>query len=118
MWNFQAWPNDWQALPQLQLSALGPLTALDSILVDIQRAIDAKLYYPALLVALTIPDICAALTLDKSVNVTARDYIRFVERYTVAEPGADPEAVNFIGVDGVMCYRLRCGVVHRGNSSA
>jgi hypothetical protein len=75
-------------------------------LTDVQRSIDARLYYPALLVALTVPEICAALTLDNSVFVKEKHYASFVDKY------ATPRG---LGCDGLMCYRLRGGVVHRAN---
>jgi hypothetical protein len=76
-------------------------------LEDINRAIAAKLYYPALAVALTVPEICVALTLEDSVFVTSKHYAAFVDKYT------SPPS---IGIDGAGCYQLRCGVIHRGNA--
>lgn len=90
----------------MNLPALSPFSPLASVLNDIQRAIDAKLYYPALLVALTVPEICAALALDRSVYVREKQYTAFVDKYT-SEPG--------LGVTGLDCYRIRGGVVHRAN---
>jgi hypothetical protein len=49
------------------LRALLPSSPLASVLADIQRCIDAKLYYPVLLIALTVPEICSALALDNTV---------------------------------------------------
>lgn len=90
----------------MKLPALSPFSPLSSILADIQRAIDAKLYYPALLVALTVPEICSALTLDNSVFVKEKHYVAFVDRYTTPKS---------LGCDGLTCFRLRGGVVHRAN---
>jgi hypothetical protein len=89
-----------------QLPALSPLSPLASVLDDIQRAIDARLYYPALLAALTLPEICAALSLDKSVFIKQKHYADFVDKYTTPKE---------LGLDGVDCYRLRGGVVHRAS---
>jgi hypothetical protein len=52
----------------MQAPLILPL-ALESILGDMRRAIEARLYYPAVLVALTLPEICAALELPNSVFV-------------------------------------------------
>jgi hypothetical protein len=82
---------------------------LASVLADIQWCIDAKLYYPALLIALTVPEISSALALDNTVFVKAEHYIPFVDKYTT------PEA---LGCDGQMCYRLRGGIVHRASCIA
>lgn len=71
-----------------------------------QRAIEARLYYPALLVALTIPDICMGLTLPKAEFVKKTHYVHFVDTYTT-EPG--------LGLDGTSCFQLRGGLVHRAD---
>ena len=89
-------------------SALPPSSPLGSILNDIQRALDAQLYYPALVVALTVPEICVALTVDNSVFIREAHYVAFVNKYTTPSE---------LGVDGQSCYRLRGGVVHRGNAA-
>jgi hypothetical protein len=83
-----------------------PLSPLASVLIDIERSVNAKLYYPALLVALTVPEICMALKLDKSEFVKERHYVEFVDTYT-----KPPD----LGLSGIDCYRLRGGVVHRAN---
>lgn len=87
-----------------ELSALSPISPLGSILADIERAIDARLYYPALLAALTIPEICAALALDRKVFIKEKHYVAFVDKYAIG-----------LGLSGTECYRLRGGVVHRAN---
>ena len=79
---------------------------LECVLGDMKRAIDARLYHPSVLVALTIPEICMALALEKNVFVKQRHYVDFVEKYTTK--------VN-LGIGAVDCYRLRGGVVHRAN---
>lgn len=79
---------------------------LENVLIDMKRSIEARLYYPALLVALTIPEICAALSLDRSLFVKQKHYVEFVDKYTTP-----PE----LGLSGLDCYRLRGGVVHRAS---
>lgn len=79
---------------------------LESILHDIRRSIDAKLYYPAALIALTIPDICSALALPNSIFVKESHYAGFVDKYTTQSE---------LGIDGIGCFRLRGGVVHRAS---
>lgn len=90
----------------------GPLPApLASILQDIQKALDAKLYYPALIVTLTLPEICAGMTLTPSENTVKKEhYIKFVETYA-------PNIDNALGLSGDECFQLRCGMVHRGGSA-
>lgn len=92
----------------MNLPALSPFSPLASVLQDIERAAQAQLYYPALLVALTVPEICCALALDNSVFVKEKHYAAFVDKFTTQ--GA-------LGLDGQSCYRLRGGLVHRANAA-
>lgn len=87
---------------------LAPLP-LERVLRDIKGAIAAKLYYPALLVALTVPEICAALALDRKVFVKEKHYVAFIDKYTT-----EPE----LGLSGIDCFRMRGGVVHRADFRA
>lgn len=81
---------------------------LESILNDIHRAIEAKLYYPALAVSLSLPDICVALTFTRDQFVKSEHYIAFVDKYAFGRG---------IGLTGEECYRLRGGVLHRANAA-
>lgn len=93
----------------MSLPALSPFSPLASVLNDVQRSIDAKLYYPALLVALTIPEVCAGLALDRDIFVKSKQYTAFVDTYG-NQAG--------LGCDGETCYRLRGGVIHRASMAA
>src|SRR5208337_978210 len=77
---------------------------LESALQDWKRAISAKLYYPALLVALTIPDICRGLELPRSEFVKRPHYVSFVDKYTTPAE---------LGLGGEACFMLRGGLVHK-----
>ena len=80
---------------------------LATILADIQKALDSKLYYLALAVALSIPDICASLECEPGkIWTNQQKYENWVERHL------EPFFKKFTAKD---CYRLRCGVLHRGN---
>lgn len=79
---------------------------LESVVLDMHRARDARLYYPCLLVALTLPEICSGLMLPRENFVKSTHYINFVDTYS-----SPPE----LGLDGQSCYRLRGGLVHRGD---
>lgn len=81
---------------------------LANILSDIRRCFDEKLYYPALTVALTLPEICASCLLPPTTFVKQDDYTRFLTDYVKNDD---------LGVDPLTCYRLRGGVVHRANAS-
>lgn len=79
---------------------------LEMIAHDVQRAIEARIYYPALLVTLTIPEICMGLMLSRSHFVKQKHYIEFVNTYTTPQE---------LGLDGASCYQLRGGIVHRAD---
>jgi hypothetical protein len=76
---------------------------LETIFADMWRSIEAKLYYPALIVALTIPDICVGLTMPKAEHVKKPHYNKFIADYGNRELPLEE------------CYMLRGGVVHRAD---
>jgi hypothetical protein len=80
---------------------------LASILDDISRAFANSLYYPALVVALTVPEICVTLCWDRNQMVKRKHYAEFIDKYTVPSE---------LGLEGESCYSLRGGVIHRGNA--
>ena len=82
---------------------------LEHIFQDMWRAFSARLYYPALLVALTLPEVCSALKLENDVFVRKKHYTEFVDAFTTPSE---------LGLDGVSCYRVRGGIVHRANAAA
>jgi hypothetical protein len=77
---------------------------LEMILQEIEKALEVKLYYLALTLSLTIPDICSALESPDGV-ATADRYKDWYRLYV------SPEYGNLTDVD---CYSLRNGVVHQG----
>lgn len=96
------------------ISSGGPLPALggersgqsrsplENIYEDIERALDHRLYYLALVVTASLPDVCAAL--EGHVPTDWRTY-RAWFRANVGDsltPFGEHE-----------CYELRCGVVHQ-----
>lgn len=83
------------------------ISPLEQILTDIERTIAAQAYYPALAVALTLPEICTTLCWDRDMFVKEKHYAAFVDNYTTEAN---------LGVDGITCYRIRGGVIHRGNA--
>ena len=58
---------------------------MELILKEIERALDAKLYYLALQASLTLPDICGALQSDNG-KATGDKYIAWYDTYA-KEPG-------------------------------
>ncbi len=83
-----------------------PTTPLEPILQEIRRALEARLYYVALSVSLSLPDICSAL--EKSpgherYRKTEARYVDWCERYL---------AKQFANLTPEDCWVLRGGVVH------
>src|SRR5947209_8449883 len=81
---------------------------LSSILHEIERALDAKLYYLAIAVALSVPDICASLEFDPA-NPRRANQDTYA---TWCDANIRPRFKNLTGED---IYRLRCGVLHFGH---
>ncbi|MBW6531948.1 hypothetical protein KZ820_14495 [Sphingomonas sp. RRHST34] len=82
---------------------------LASILDDIDACLRAKLWYPAITVALTLPDICSGLLLDRSKFVKREHYVAFVDEFL------DKKKCS---ISGERCFMLRGGVVHKGTASS
>lgn len=82
------------------------ITPLERMLLEIHHTIKRKNYYAALVVTLTIPEVCAALTLDKNSFVKEVHYTDWVEKY-----------ISGIGMSAKDCWRLRGGVIHRADFS-
>lgn len=81
---------------------------LESILADMGRAFNVSLYYPALLIALTLPEICVGLGFtEKKTNVQMPHYVSWVKEF----------APTGLGIGAETCYKLRCGLVHRADAA-
>jgi hypothetical protein len=80
---------------------------LDAILHEIEKALDAKLYYLAIAVALSVPDICACLEFDP-------DQPAWADRKTYATWCNAHLCSRFKNMDGDDLYNLRGGVLHKG----
>ncbi len=77
---------------------------MEAILEEIERALEARLYYLAVVMSLTLPDICAALESEDGRTSRSR-YTDWYDAHLAAE---------FPAMSAVDCYSLRCGVVHQG----
>ena len=78
--------------------------AMETILSEIELAIKAGLYYLAVAMALTLPDICAAL--ESEDGHTTRAKYKAWYSANLAE--------KYPRMTDVDCYSLRCGVLHQG----
>jgi hypothetical protein len=82
----------------------GPeITPIENILYDIDRALKAKLYHLAIIIAFTLPDVCAALEQPNGKS-DAGLYRKWYKKH----------ARNVIGLSPGDCYDLRSGMVHQG----
>jgi hypothetical protein len=81
------------------------LHPLETTLQEIEKAIDAGLCYAALVVALTLPDICATLESENAYSGN-REYKKWYRENL---------AHKFHHMTDEVAYSLRCGMVHQGN---
>jgi hypothetical protein len=81
-----------------------PVHPIEGILGEIERALDAGLYHLAIVVSVTLPDVCAALEAPDGRSNTARYKAWY-------EDNMASRLARFTADD---CFSLRCGVVHQG----
>lgn len=83
-------------------------TEISSLLLEIEKALEAKLYYLAIAVALSVPDICACLEFDpdKPKWATKASYVSWADANVVG---------RFRNLTGVDLFHLRGGVLHQGH---
>jgi hypothetical protein len=79
-------------------------TSLLLVLLEIEGALKAHLYYLALMSTLTLPDICAALE-DKDGRTNQTKFEAWYNKHLAPHYG-------FLTASD--CYGLRCGVTHQG----
>jgi hypothetical protein len=77
---------------------------MEAITKEIQKAMDAGLYYLATMAALSLPDVCAALESPDGETSGAK----YKAWYDTWMASLYPEVTN------LDLYSLRCGVVHQG----
>jgi hypothetical protein len=78
-----------------------------TILGQIERSLQLKLYYVALITSLTIPDICGAID-SESGESDKNKYINWFDTYV------KKRFTNNRPITGTECYYLRCAVLHQG----
>lgn len=81
----------------------------------LERCIDSQNWYGALIVALTLPDICARID-QPTENSSQRRYAAWFDAfagdsYRVKSWNGGPEKTFLSGND---CYALRCALLHEG----
>jgi hypothetical protein len=78
---------------------------MHTILNEIKKAVREELYYLAIMLCLTLPDICAAMEHPKA-KASEPQYIAWFEQWLGKKYGRHLTARDM--------YRLRCGVLHQG----
>jgi hypothetical protein len=81
-------------------------TALVMAMQDIERALQAKLFYLALVATLTLPEICAALESSDGDGGRLK-YEAWYDKHLAA---------YYPWLTSEDCYGLRCGIVHQGHA--
>jgi len=77
------------------------------LLDQIERGLQANLYYLSLLAALSVPDMCAALSsLDGQTNRTR--YADWFDQNVARKYNGN--------LDGETCYQFRCSLLHQGTT--
>jgi hypothetical protein len=85
-----------------------PASPLDFLLTEIVKALNAKLFYAAICLALTIPDVCSvAETDDEDMN------FKIQKRYV---PWCDSWVKSFTQLTSLDLWALRGGVIHKGQT--
>lgn len=80
---------------------------MQNLLDQIQKGLEANLYYLSLFAALSLPDICGAID-SKDGKATSKKYNKWFDEYV---------APKYRGsLTGEDCYRFRCSLLHQGSS--
>jgi len=79
---------------------------MNTILEEINRALDFGLFYLAIVSALTVPDICAALESEKG-KATERGYREWCKRWFL-------DSSYRRHLTDLDLWRLRSGIIHQG----
>ncbi len=81
--------------------------SLQQFLHEVQRALAAELFFSAIAISLSVPDVCSALECDPGkIWTTPEKYKNWFDLHV---------AQSFKTLTSDDCYRLRCGVLHQGN---
>ena len=80
---------------------------MENLLTQIESGLEASLYYISLFAALTIPDICGAIS-SQDGESTRQKYADWFDEYVA-------EKYNGF-LSGENCYRFRCSLLHQGSS--
>lgn len=86
---------------------------VEKIISDCEKALENNLYFAALNLALTLPDICAKAKYPNEKNNKKR-YVDWYEEY-ISKYEKVPDDIHMPYESGELIYSLRCSVLHQGN---
>lgn len=88
---------------------------LDNFIQSIKSSIETKNYFSALIIALTLPDICCSIE-DTNRRSGGEKYAKWFERYVQNKYTSKIgyEQTEHIFLNGYECYALRCTYLHKG----
>jgi len=84
-----------------------------TLISQTRKAIEAELYYVALMSTLAIPDIAGALSSDNG-EATGKRYATWYEKW--ARPRLLESRCRENPFSGQACYKFRCALLHQGRS--
>lgn len=79
---------------------------MEQILEEIERALNERFFYLALMLSLALPDICGALGNEDGLAKPER----YAAWFSSQLPKYQPK------LSGLDCYYLRCGMLHQGRA--
>jgi|SRR3989339_197068 len=80
---------------------------MQDLLDQIEKGIEAKLYYLSLFAALAIPDICGAADASNG-EASKAQYIKWFDEHLQSKYNTK--------FNGELCYYFRCSLLHQGSS--
>ena len=80
---------------------------MQNLLNQIQKGLEADLYYLSLFSALSMPDICGAIE-SQNGEASGKKYATWFDEYVAPKYG------GFLSGDD--CYEFRCSLLHQGSS--
>lgn len=78
---------------------------MQETILQIQKALDAEAFYPALFVAIALPDICGALESENGLSTGAK-YQTWFDQFVANKYNGN--------LPGDIAYILRCSLLHQG----
>ena len=92
---------------------------MDAVISEVRRCLESRYYHAALVLALTIPDICGLVEYPECRKKSSKRYVAWFNDHILvnyAKKFTPESEVSESYFNGDMCYSLRCKLLHEGNS--